>query len=245
MAASFTSPIDALYLAAIFDPIFTVSYPYTRKVRQVSLLQAILRAFTPPEIQPPLDVPLTDVATLLKKYPNRAIAVFPDCTTTNGKGVLRPSPSMVVAPPATRIFPVSLRYTPADITTPIPHSYIGFLWNLMSKPTHTIRVRIAESISVGSTGEKFPPLGGGSAGPEQRRPGYNYNYFDTLEPELASSSNGQYMEDLNKSLTIEQKTLLAQVGEALARIGRSRRVGFGANDKKDFVGLWNKSRNRR
>ncbi|KAM5442462.1 Lysophosphatidic acid:oleoyl-CoA acyltransferase 1 [Microsporum ferrugineum] len=152
IASSFTSPVDVLYLAAIFNPIFTASYPSTQKVKQISLLQAIARAFAPPEPTPPhaSKADLTDISTLIKRYPNSCVVVFPECTTTNGKGILELSPSLCSALSSTRIFPVNLRYEPADITTPIPGSYVRFIWNLLSKPTHFIRVRIAESVQRGS-----------------------------------------------------------------------------------------------
>src|SRR3954470_13127834 len=46
IASSFTSPLDPLYLAGIFAPIFTRSYPGTRKVEPISLFRAILLAFS-------------------------------------------------------------------------------------------------------------------------------------------------------------------------------------------------------
>ncbi|KAK2802071.1 hypothetical protein FQN51_004981 [Onygenales sp. PD_10] len=230
IASSFTSPIDALYLAAIFDPIFTVSYPYTCKVQQISLLQAILRAFSAPEVQPPPGARLVDVATLVKRNPNSPVVVFPECTTTNGKGILLTSPSVVTVSPVTRIFPVSLRYSPADITTPIPGSYKSFLWNLLSKPTHLIRVRIAESVLLPMPHESRPR-------PGERQPSYDYNYFDTLDSKLAES-----IPDVETSLTGGENTLLAQVSDSLARLGRIRRVGLGANDKRQFVKVWTTGR---
>ncbi|KKZ68133.1 hypothetical protein EMCG_06190 [[Emmonsia] crescens] len=239
IASSFTSPIDALYLAAIFDPIFTVSYPFTFKVEQISLVQAILRAFARPEVKPPADSRLVDIATLIKRHPNSPVVVFPECTTTNGKGILQMSPSLVTVSAVTRIFPVSLRYTPADITTPIPKSYRSFLWNLLSKPTHCIRVRIAESIllpmeSINNTNNTNNNNNNGSRpGPADRQPSYDYNYFDTLDAKLAES-----LVDLDESLTCGEQTLLNQVGESLARLGRVRRVGLGAKDKQKFVKLW-------
>ncbi|EEH22842.1 hypothetical protein PABG_05053 [Paracoccidioides brasiliensis Pb03] len=228
IAASLTSPIDALYLAAIFDPIFTVSYPFTRKVQQISLGQAILRAFTGPEVNPPADARLVDLATLAKRNSKSPIVVFPECTTTNGKGILQMSPSLVTVSTVTRIFPVSLRYSPADITTPIPKSYRTFLWNLLSKPTHCIRVRIAESVLllVSSNRESRPAT-------VDPQPSYDYNYFDTLDAKTTHS-----VVDLDASLTSGEKTLLNQVGESLARLGRVKRVGLGAKDKEQFVKLW-------
>ncbi|KAI5291939.1 hypothetical protein KEM52_006735 [Ascosphaera acerosa] len=202
IASSFTSPIDALYLAAIFDPVFTVSYPSTQEVRQISLLEAILRAFARPEIHPhtrphhlsslftslgsllffifsllpselawlpprpstPPPPQLVTLEQLLQRYPDRAIAVFPECTPTNGNGILRLSPSLVGAGASRPIYPVSLRYTPADITTPVPDSYVSFLWHLLRKPTHCIRVRIAEQIVVPPAASAITAGGGVGAG---------------------------------------------------------------------------------
>lgn len=118
-------------------------------MKQVSLLQAIIHAFDSPEPTPPHSskADLTDISTLIKRNPDRCIVVFPECTTTNGKGILELSPSLCSASPSTKIFPINLRYEPADVTTPIPGSYARFVWNLLSKPSHFIRVRIAESVS--------------------------------------------------------------------------------------------------
>lgn len=147
IAASFTSPLDVLYLAAVFDPVFTISYPGTRKVKRVGLLNALAYAFSAPV----LDLPgkgLTDVKSLLEEYPDRIIAVFPEGSTTNGRGILPLTPSLTTTPADKRIFAVSLRYTPPDITTPVPGigGVVGFLWKLLSRPWHQIRVRIAEGV---------------------------------------------------------------------------------------------------
>lgn len=148
IAASFTSPVDAIYLAAIFDPIFTVSYPGTRKVQRITLFQAVTQALAPVQLGAPGDgAGVTDIGALVKAHPDRIIVVFPECGTTNGKGVLPFSPSLLATPSSARIFPVSLRYTPPDITTPVPGAWASFLWKLLSRPTHCIRVRIAECVS--------------------------------------------------------------------------------------------------
>ncbi|WEW56989.1 Lysophosphatidic acid:oleoyl-CoA acyltransferase 1 [Emydomyces testavorans] len=159
IASSFTSPIDSLYLAAVFDPIFTITYPSTAKVRRISLLQAILHAFSPPETHPTTSADLTDLSSLLKQYPNQCLVIYPECTTTNGKGILKLSSSIASAPAGAKIFPISLRYTPADITTPIPRSYLPFLWKLLSQATHCIRVGIAENITVGEYNSENATVG--------------------------------------------------------------------------------------
>ncbi|EER25543.1 hypothetical protein CPC735_066430 [Coccidioides posadasii C735 delta SOWgp] len=198
IASSFTSPVDSLYLAAVFDPIFTVSYPSTQKLRRVSLFQAILHAFSIPETHPSSS-DLTELPSLLKQYPHHCIVVYPECTPTNGKGILELSPSITSAPAGAKVFPVNLRYTPGDITTPIPKSYFGFLWNLLNHATHSIRVRIGEPVIVGQN-------------------------------------------DPNNFIFDEQQTLLTQVGDALARLGRVKRVGLGVREKQQFIKMWSKNK---
>ncbi|KAH0553077.1 hypothetical protein GP486_006730 [Trichoglossum hirsutum] len=247
IASSFTSPIDALYLAAIFDPIFTASYTTTRLVHRISLLRAILRALSPPQSRPPPGTALTDLGTLLRDHPNRIIVVFPETTTTNGRGILPFSPSLLTAPPKTRIFPISVRYTPTDITTPVPRAYWAFLWNLLSRPTHCIRVRIAEYVyNNPSLNEEYPyPQKVTPTPPSEST--YKTNYFETLP----SSSEA---EDVipsrkasgvnNRDITTDEKRLLEKVSEALARLGRVKRVGLGVKDKVAFVEAWGRQHHR-
>ncbi|KAJ5668670.1 hypothetical protein N7462_009740 [Penicillium macrosclerotiorum] len=225
IASSFTSPIDAVYLAAIFDPVFTAAYPDTRQVEHISLLQAILRAFAQPSIRPEPGTKLVDVATLVEKYPNRPVVIFPECTTTNSRGILPLSPALLGIPSKTKIFPVSLRYTPVDVVTPLPGSYISFLWTLLSKPTHCIRVRIAECVMSGQSAFDAPPAR------STRKSTFNTNYLDTLDQDVVDGE-----------LTSGEKAILDQVGESLARLGRVKRVGLGVKDKQSFVRMWTKTR---
>ena len=214
IACSYTSPIDALYLAAIFDPIFTTSYPSTRLVERVTLLQAILRSFQPPQLHPVRSARLVDLGTLLKQSPNHAVAVFPECVTTNGRGILEFSPSLLTAPMSAKIFPISLRYTAADITVPVPRVYLSFIWNLLSRPTHCIRVRIAESTN--NTLLQSP------------RP-------DLVQEERASSSDTLLGSEEGDGLNAAEMRLLDRVATALARLGKSKRLGLSAKDKVGFV----------
>ncbi|KAJ5880221.1 uncharacterized protein N7473_011274 [Penicillium subrubescens] len=225
IASSFTSPIDAVYLAAIFDPIFTASYPNTRQVEHISLLQAILRAFAQPVTNPEPSTKLVDVSTLVETYPYRPIVIFPECTTTNSRGILPLSRSLLGVPSKTKIFPLSLKYTPVDVVTPLPGSYTSFLWTLLSRPTHCIRVRIAECIMIGRSSFDAPPAR------STRKSTFNTNYLDTLDEDTATGE-----------VTASEKALLDQVGESLARLGRVKRVGLGVEEKQEFVRMWNKTR---
>lgn len=224
IAASHTSPIDPLYLAVIFDPIFTASYPNTKQVRRVSLLDAVFRTFGYPQLAPPANSKLVDLETLTAQNPNRYIVVFPECTTSNGRGILPLSPSLLSASPKTKIFPVSLRYTAPDITTPVPHTYFQFLWNLCSRPTHCIRTRIAEYIYV----------------PTNRSNTARTTSIDVLD----NSSEAETLvesDELDNSQNNEEKAFLDKIAEALARLGRVKRVSLGVKEKIRFVQMWTKT----
>lgn len=216
IAAQFTSPVDALYLAAIFDPIFTISYPHTRKVQRISLFRAVTLALSPPTLEPPPGVRLTTVRALVEQNPHRVVAVFPEMSTTNGKGILPFSPSLLSAPVGVKIFPVSMRYTPPDITTPIAGAYATFLWNLLSRPTHCIRVRIADAVT--NTSASGSLVDGDS--------------------EKADDGYTQHEEDLIP----DEKRVIDHVSEDLARLARNKRVGLTLRDKSAFIGAWSKGR---
>ncbi|EXJ83460.1 hypothetical protein A1O1_07083 [Capronia coronata CBS 617.96] len=239
IASSSASPIDALYLSAIFDPLFVASYPSTRLVQPISLFTALCRAFSRPQLNPPAKAKLVDLKTYLKQNPSRIVAVFPECTTSNGRGILPMSPALLTVPPRTKVFPVSLRYTPPDITTPIPHAYFTFLWNLCSKPTHCIRIRIAEPVYNTSKRTPEPVVAKTSA--------YATNHFDTFGTDSAASDADTLVgsEELEGPTTNEERAFLDKVAEALARLGRVKRVGLGVKEKIAFLVMWKTSRRRR
>ncbi|KAF2086400.1 putative vacuolar protein sorting protein Vps66 [Saccharata proteae CBS 121410] len=243
IASSFTSPLDSIYLAAIFDPVFTISYPSTRLVQRISLFQALLLAFRQPQEKPPPKAQLTSLAKLVAQNPDTSIVVLPECTTTNGRGILPFSPSLLTASPRTKIFPVSLRYTPGDVTTPIPGSYLRFFWNLCSKPTHCIRVRIAEaafnnssSSSAGTTSSTDVRV------TEDLRVPYDANYFDKINYGNGGGDGVLNGHDDDDGLAEDERKLLDRVGEDLARLGRVKRVGLGVREKSEFVRAWTKKR---
>lgn len=239
IASSCASPIDPLYLAAIFDPIFAATYPNTRLVEPISLFSAVCRAFSHPRLTPPERAKLVDIETLLKRYPDRILVIFPECTTSNGRGILPMSPSLLTTPPRTKVFAVSLRYTSADVTTPIPHCYLSFLWNLCSKPSHCIRIRIAEAMYNTSKRTTEPAVAKTST--------YTTNYLDTLASDSVASDADTLVgsEDLEGPINKEERAFLDKIAEALARLGRIKRVGLGVKDKIEFIAMWTKSRKRR
>ncbi|KAL6252828.1 Lysophosphatidic acid:oleoyl-CoA acyltransferase 1 [Rhinocladiella similis] len=238
IASSHASPIDALYLAAIFDPIYAATYPNTRLVEPISLFSAVRRSLAHPKPNPPDGTKLVDIGTLVARNPDRILVIFPECTTSNGRGILPMSPSLLNTPPRTKVFPVSLRFTPADVTTPIPHAYLTFLWNLCSRPSHCIRIRIAESVYNTSKRSPEPAVA--------KVTSYTTNYLDTLASDGTGSDADTLVggEDSEGPTTKEERAFLDKIAEALARLGRVKRVGLGVKDKIEFVAMWTKSRRR-
>lgn len=189
----------------------------------------MLRAFQYPKFEPPPNAKLIDLQTLIQQHPDQAIVIYPECTTTNGRGILPFSPSLLTAPSEAKIFPISIRYTAADITTPLPGTYVSFLWNLLSTPTHCIRVRIAESVHNTSQ----LPASRSYASQSER---------EILHDDRASSSDTLLGSEDAEGIHVVEKRVLDKVAEALARLGRAKRVGLGVKDKDAFVKTWNKQR---
>ncbi|KAF2845509.1 hypothetical protein T440DRAFT_472539 [Plenodomus tracheiphilus IPT5] len=252
VASSFTSPLDPLYLAGIFQPIFTRSYPDTRLVERITLLRAILLAFSPPALVPSPTAKLVTLAHLTRTNPTKIIAVFPETTTTNGRGILPLSPSLLSADGKTKIYPVNLRYTPQDVTTPVPGGAFSWFWRLLSKPTHQMRVRIASHV-YNSASQDSPSNSASSSGAAMAT-GYDTNIFENVEfRNGVNVAHGEAGDDMhgdensgggeqNGGLNGKEQNVLDRIGEDLARLGRVKRVGLGVKEKVQFCKVWGSRR---
>jgi hypothetical protein len=207
--------------------VFTASYPTTRLVERVSLPFFLFRYFTTPALRPPPTAKLISLPDLLAQSPNRTVLVFPEATPTNGRGILRFTPALSSAPRRTKIFPISLKYTPADITTPVPGAYRKFLWSLLSRPTHCIRVRIGDII--------YNEAGGTGAGAGERRRSKSAADVVFEGSDAVADADADEEEDLDG--------VCERGSEALARIGRIKRLNLGVREKIEFVSTWRR-RNR-
>lgn len=163
----------------------------------------------------------------MAKNPGRIIVVFPEGTTSNGRGVLRLTPSLLSAGPATSIFPISIRYTPSDIVTPIPGwvEALRFYWKLSSRQTHCIRVRVGLPYTLAQVQQEDAAKG--SQGGQTN--GYDTNFFDSLR--ATESSTG------TRPSASEQRAL-DLVAESLSRLGRAKTLGLGLEEKVQFVNAW-------
>lgn len=66
--------------------------------------------------------------------------------------------------------------------------------------------------------------------------------IDVTDPQGESES--LLNDDQDLSMTKEQRAFLDRIAEALARLGRVKRVGLGVEDKKDFIAMWTKTRRK-
>lgn len=74
--------------------------------------------------------------------------------------------------------------------------------------------------------------------------GYNSNFLDTLQDDMASSSDTLLESDDGDGIMPAEKKLLDKIADALARLGRVKRVGLGVKEKADFVRAWSRQRRR-
>lgn len=65
---------------------------------------------------------------------------------------------------------------------------------------------------------------------------------EMLYDDRASSSDTLLNSEDAKSMNAAEKRVLDKVAEALARLGRVKRVGLGLKDKDEFVKVWTKQR---
>lgn len=110
------------------------------------------------------------------------------------------------------------------------------MWKLLSRPTHCIRVRIAEVVYNTSKPTDHAT---------ERKDRYLTNFLDTLGEDSAMTSSTDTLASLSDQAAeanAEEKRVLDKVGEALARLGRVKRVGLTGKDKAAFVEAWCKRR---
>ena len=75
-----------------------------------------------------------------------------------------------------------------------------------------------------------------------KTPSYKTNYLDSMSDDVASSVDTLVGDEHEGPLTKEEKAFLDKIADALARLGRVKRVALGVKEKQDFVRSWTKSR---
>ena len=67
--------------------------------------------------------------------------------------------------------------------------------------------------------------------------GYTVDHVENTREESASNSDTLVDEDAS-DLSEQERKVVDHIGEALARLGRVKRVGLGLTDKANFVRSW-------
>lgn len=79
----------------------------------------------------------------------------------------------------------------------------------------------------------------------EKKDKYLSNFMDTLGEDSGMASSTDTLGSFNDSageVSEEERKILDKVGEALARLGRVKRVGLTVKDKVAFIEAWSKRR---
>jgi len=74
--------------------------------------------------------------------------------------------------------------------------------------------------------------------------GYSSNFLDTLQEDTISSTDTLLGSDEGDGATLPERRVLDKIAEALARLGRVKRVGLGVKEKSEFVRAWSRQKRR-
>lgn len=74
--------------------------------------------------------------------------------------------------------------------------------------------------------------------------GYSSNFLDTLQEDTISSTDTLLGSDEGDGITPAERRVLDKIAEALARLGRVKRVGLGVKEKSEFVRAWSRQKKR-
>jgi hypothetical protein len=74
----------------------------------------------------------------------------------------------------------------------------------------------------------------------EKREKFLTNILDSLGEDSATTSSTETLGSLSDETNVEEKRVLDKVGEALARLGRVKRVGLTVRDKTAFVEAWSR-----
>ncbi|KAK9432269.1 hypothetical protein V1505DRAFT_365973 [Lipomyces doorenjongii] len=154
--SNFLSPLDALVYSVVVDPIFVIP-TYTGEIMVYTLLGAILSALDLPVAASSSTPPTLAEIQAKALASQKVIVVFNEATPTNGRALLPPAIDQIpdganYIGSKCRIFPSLIKYSPPDITTPIPpRSLLHYLCRVVCRwKAWSVRVRIAEPLDVSS-----------------------------------------------------------------------------------------------
>lgn len=130
-----SSPIDIMILTYLYPSAIFTSCDSEMLFETQSALSAFMARFNCKRVRKGCTI--NDLLSDRSRFQDRVIVVFPECTTSNNRGLLAFCPLML-----DRAFVMSIKYNnPAYLSTPIPKTYWSFLWALASLLSHSCRLK--------------------------------------------------------------------------------------------------------
>ncbi|EPX70612.1 acyltransferase [Schizosaccharomyces octosporus yFS286] len=145
VAVNSTSPVDVLTVSSLFDCIFVQANSKSSNVLPVSSITAFFSHFSRVNLMlppPARDLrPLSEICKDATKN-GKVVIVFPEGSTTNGRGLCQLTKCLESAGSTDRIFCLYLRYLPAAITLSVP-SVLTFISSILLTTSFEVRARMS------------------------------------------------------------------------------------------------------
>ncbi|KAK9366084.1 hypothetical protein V1509DRAFT_631226 [Lipomyces kononenkoae] len=151
--SNFLSPLDALVYSAIVDPVFVIP-AYNGAIKVYALFDAVVSSLKLPTAASSSTMPTLGEIQAKALASQKVVVIFNEATPTNGRALLPPAierfPDANLIANKCRIFPSLIKYSPPDITTPIPpSSVVHYLCRVVCRwKAWSVRVRIAKPLDA-------------------------------------------------------------------------------------------------
>ncbi|WBW74281.1 1-acylglycerol-3-phosphate O-acyltransferase Vps66 [Schizosaccharomyces osmophilus] len=145
VAVNHTSPVDILSVSSLFDCVFVQANCKSSNVLPVSSITAFFSCFSRLNLMlspPKRDLrPLSEICKDATKN-GKVVILFPEGSTTNGRGLCKLTKCLESAGSTDRIFCLYIRYLPAAITLSIP-SVLTFISSILLTTSFETRARMS------------------------------------------------------------------------------------------------------
>lgn len=129
VVSNYSSPLDSLVYASMYDCIFVLPTGDDNKFRQVSSLSVFMNALSLPSDNCAATDSFDKIVAKAKMN-GAIVVVFPEGTTSNGRGLL-PMAEIPVSLTQANVFPSAVKYTHPSVITAIPVNVLVYLWKLL------------------------------------------------------------------------------------------------------------------
>ncbi len=160
--SNFSSPLDSIVLTSLFDPIFILPDTSGNSFTSHSIIGIIKISLSKPNLPEitsrTTSTTTTNINEFLKESikKDRPLLIFPEGITSNGRSLLPFNISSSITTFNNNLYKpllttIILKYIPGDLTTPLPESFIGWIYRLIT----TFRIKSKIRISFNERDEKL------------------------------------------------------------------------------------------